>query len=394
MRFLSSVALICVLAVAGCGSKKQMTAKQRAHQQWYSARASVQVSLATDQLKSGNLDKARKTVDEALALDANNATAHVLSAKIAIEQGKLELAENELTIARHLNPRDAEPEYLTGVIYQRWQKPEVAYQHYQAAAEKAPTELAYLLAGAEMLVLLGQEDLALSQLQERAIYFEHAPAIRDAVGQLLMAKGDCARAADYFRQASILASEDPTIKEHLAVALFRTNQHREAADVLKRLTAKEPHAQRADLLAMLGECQLELGQSREARENFDAASRIDPGSPQVWLGLAKAALQLEDDRRSELSIRKALSMDPRQPEAHLLLGYLRLRQRKLNEALSAFQKANALQPGDTVSLCMIGLVLERMGHADQAMDHYGRALQIEPKDELAMKLMAGIDPAE
>src|SRR5215217_6818389 len=125
--------VVCVALLGGVGcSEKHQTQKQAATQQWNSARANVLFGLAKDQYATGNFDQSRKTITEALRLDPDNARAHVLSAKLAIEQGQLELAQRELEKAAKLNPKDAECDYLSGVVYQRWQQPQTAYDYYSS----------------------------------------------------------------------------------------------------------------------------------------------------------------------------------------------------------------------------------------------------------------------
>jgi tetratricopeptide (TPR) repeat protein len=289
-----------------------------------------------------------------------------------------------------LDPNYAEASYLSGVVFQRWQQPQQAFNAYKRASDLAPAELAYILAQAEMLVSMNQSADALTLLQEKVIYFEHSAAIRDAVGQLLMNEGRYSQAVEMLRQASILASDDDTIREHFALALFYNKDYRDAADVLHRLTKNDPYAKRADLITALGECQMQIGQHREARMSFETASQIDPSSAGVWLSLGKAAIAANDMKRAELSLRKSLSLQPNNSEAQLMLGYLRLRQDRLNDALAAFQKASALDRTDTVSLCMIGYVLEKLGRSEQGLQYYGQALQIRPNDELATRLMANV----
>src|SRR5688572_178214 len=95
-------ALTTAIALAtGCANgKKEPTIKQKAEAQWAGARSSVLASLAQDQYKSGSFDKCRKTVDDALALTPESAPLRILSAKLAIEQGQLERADQELAVAR------------------------------------------------------------------------------------------------------------------------------------------------------------------------------------------------------------------------------------------------------------------------------------------------------
>ena len=97
MRRRFAIALIAVSTLVGCSSqaRKEPTQKQAALQQWNSARAGVFYSLATDQFKTGNYDKARQTVAEALKMSPENSAIWVLSAKLNIEQSQLEAAERD-----------------------------------------------------------------------------------------------------------------------------------------------------------------------------------------------------------------------------------------------------------------------------------------------------------
>ena len=228
-------------------------------------------------------------------------------------------------------------------------------------------------------------------LQEKVNYFENSPAIRDAYGQLLVQAGRYGDAVDMFRQASVLAEDDLTLRERFGLALYYDKQYVEAADVLGKLLEKDDFKDRADLLAALGQAQLQTGKPRDARRSFETATEKDPSSSKIWLGLARAAMEANDFKRSELALRKAHSLEPKASEAYLLHGYLRIKQDRMKDALVSFERASSLDPTDTVSVCMIGYVYEKTGRQDKAMEYYGKALKIKPNDPLASRLMAGID---
>ncbi len=383
-------ALALALSAGGCQNGKEKN-HQEATARWNKARASVMASLANDQFRAGNLEECRRTVNAALKLDPRNPSLHILSARLGIEQGLLEAAEHELEEARKVAPNAAEAYYLSGVIYQRWQRSQTAYEFYTAASDKAPAELAYVTARAEMLVELGRTNEALALLQEKVNYFENSPAIRDAYGQLLVQAGRYGDAVDMFRQASVLAEDDLTLRERFGLALYYDKQYVEAADVLGKLLEKDGFKDRADLLAALGQAQLQTGKPRDARRSFETATEKDPSSSKIWLGLARAAMEANDFKRSELALRKAHSLEPKASEAYLLHGYLRIKQDRMKDALVSFERASSLDPTDTVSVCMIGYVYEKTGRQDKAMEYYGKALKIKPNDPLASRLMAGID---
>jgi predicted Zn-dependent protease len=238
----TGMSALLLALVAGCSSRPpEKTAKVEGVDRWNHARAGVQYSLARQQYEGGNLDDARKTVNNAAKFAPDHVLIKILSAKISIEQGQLEAADAELNRVRELDANNAEADYLTGVINQRWQKPEVAAGAYARACQKNPNELAYLLAQAEMLVQLEQSPKALEILREKLSFFENSPAIRDAVGQLLVQEGQYAEAAALLRQATALAPEENTFREHYGLALYYNKQYREAVSVLERLVNANGH---------------------------------------------------------------------------------------------------------------------------------------------------------
>lgn len=389
-KYLRSTVLL-LLSLGACSTAKEPTAQESARRQWNDAQSSVLIGLASDQYQNADFDKSRSTIDQAIRLSPTNAPAHILSAKLYIEGGQLELAEGELNVARRLDPGSAETDYLCGVIYQRWQQPQRALECFQYACDKAPSELAYLLAKAEMLVAMDRRDQALSLLQAKVAFFEHSGAIRDEVGLLLVQQGRYPEAIEMFRRGTILASDDLTIKEHLAMALFCNGQYSEAAGLLSDLLSDPQYAHRSDLMITLGECQLQSASPGDAVVTFQEASQISPDSSGVWLGLGRAELQLNNLRRSELALRHGLAVDDSSSEGHLLLGYVEMRQNRLGEAYASFTRANQLDPSDTVSLCMVGLALDRMGRGKEASDCFQKALKMKPGDQMAGQLLTNLD---
>jgi superkiller protein 3 len=386
-----TLTIILTAGNLGCQSNKaKQTQKQQAQKRWNAARASVLGSLAKGQFEAGNFDKARESLDEAQRLDPENVALRLLYAKLAIEQNHLEVADRELTVARKLDEKNAEADYLTGVVYERWQKHQDAHDFYAAAAQKNDKELSYVLAQAEMLVVLNRQDEAMSLLDRQTESFGNHAVLHDTIGQLHMTRGEYDRAVESLRHAHTLNSEDMSIREHLAMAHFFNRQYREAHDQVTRMLRDEQQSKRGELYVTLGECQMNLARPRDARDSFDRATKLSPSSPTAWLSHTKACLELNDTRRAELSLRKAMALAPEEPECHLMLGYLRLRQDRLTDAMVAFRKASVMDPRDPVSLCMIGYVLEKSGKPEQAVQYYGRALKLRPDDELATKLMASV----
>ena len=205
MRKSVRLSLALVLMLNACSTSKEPSAQEAAVKQWNETRSAVLVGLAGDQYQNANFEKSRTTIDQALRLSPGSARARLLSAKLYIETGSLEAAERDLISASQSDPTNAEADYLSGVVYQRWQQPARALECYQHACDKSPAELAYVMAKAEMLVAMGRHDEALTMLQAKVAYFEHSGEIRDEVGLLLVQDSRYPEAIEMLRRAGILA---------------------------------------------------------------------------------------------------------------------------------------------------------------------------------------------
>lgn len=379
-----SLVLTGLSATGGCAK----TNKKEAYHQWNAARAGVQGSLAAERYKLGSLDDARKAVDEAIKLDPENPTYHLLSARIYIEKNQLEQADQELASVRKVAPKNAEADYLAGIIYQRWQKPQLALDYYSQACEKAPGELQYLMARSELLVQVGKMDEAITLIESKLTYFEYSGPLRDLLGGLYMQQGKTPQAIEALHQASVLAPDDSVIREHLMRAYFKGSAYRDCLTQIDLLLKGEEFQKRADIYMLQGECQLQIGQFDAARQSLETSLEKNPSSIPARLSLAKVAIRKNDLDRADVALRGAAALDPNEPQVHLGLGYLRMRQQRWPDALSAFERAAELDPKDPVAICMVGLVYEKMGKPDAAMTQYGKALQMNPDNKLAKQLLS------
>jgi len=384
-----ALALAAAASTSGCGGKTP-DQKAEAQERWNNTRATILLGVAQDQYKAQDFDKCRETLNKASRMSPDAPQLHTLAAKVEIEQGHLELAEKELELARKFGPNDPEPYYLSGVIYQRWQKPQTALEFYRQSAQRAPAELSYVLAEGEMLVALDRSPEALTLLQSKVAYFENSGAIRDAVGQLLVQAGRYADAVKMYRQASVLAEKDDGIRERLAMAYFRNKQYRECAEVLTKLTAAEPFSKRADLLEFLGQCQTRIGDNRAAARSFAAACELTPTSARMWQNLGRAALEAGDLKRADIALRRSIGLEST-ADSHLLMGYLHLRQDHPDAALRSFKTASLLDKNDATSLCMVGYTLTKLGREQEAVAYFEQALRVKPGDDMAAQMMAQID---
>ena len=294
------------------------------------------------------------------------------------------------TIARKLDPKDAEADYLSGVVYQRWQKPQAALRvlhrrRREGTRRSWPTCWRRRRCWSRWTAPTRRWRCSRSKV----VYFEHSAVIRDAVGQLLMQQGKYheavddappgehprdrrpARSASTWRWRCSTTSSTARRSTSLAQAGART-----------RSTPSAPTCWLA-----LGECQL---QTRQAARRAATASRPPRSSSRRIAGVARPGQGGAGARTTcsapscRCARRIALDAEPARgaPAARLPPPAPGQAARRAGRRSS---KASALDRKDTVSLCMVGYVLRearpprrgdavlRQGAEDQAGRRAGDA---------------------
>ncbi|MEX2672418.1 MAG: tetratricopeptide repeat protein [Phycisphaeraceae bacterium] len=388
---LTLLTLGLVLSIAGCsGHQTRADAKNAAQERWGSARANISYSLAEQQFEVGDLDKAEKTVNEAISTHPDDPRYYDLSARIAMERGQLERAYRLLEHSISLDEERHESHYLHGVVQQRWQRYEPALESYEQAFAHRPDEPAALLAVAEMLVKLDRVDEAVERLEERLAYFANNAAIRTGIGRIHMMKHNYAKAVTAFREASVLSPEDQNIRELLALAAFADEQYGEVIRLLAGMLSDDANKDRVDLKIVLADAFMATENPVEARRIFLSITQEDPNDVNAWIKLAQASWMVGDDPRLTQATARVIALAPRRHEGYLLRGMAEHRKGEADAAIASFERASELAPSNTLPLILKGMTKEQAGDSDGAVAAYRAALAIEPDDRRAQELLAGV----
>jgi tetratricopeptide (TPR) repeat protein len=413
-RLLATISFILTAAaLTACAPKARMDVnREAASQRWQAARSQILFSLAQQQFDTGDLDKSEKTITQAISTDPDESRYHILYARILMERGELEKAFNVVDQAMQIDrkryedavaaasaigsdvkvpqPHNPEAHYTMGVILQRWQRYESALTQYDEAYHLAPDKVQYLLAVGETLVKLDRVDEAITRLQAKLVYFENNPAIRVAVGRMQMLKGDNAAAVRLLREAAVLAPDDPTIAEHAARAEMAAGLYADAAPRLIRILAHPSFESRNDLRLMLGECQVRLNQSADARKTFLEITRRDPNLVEGWLGLAELSLATGDRIRLTESARRLIALAPQRYEGHMIRGIIESQSGNIDAAIISFDDAARLAPQTAQPLILKGMALEQLGRRSEAIAAYQQALKVAPDNENIRRLISAV----
>jgi tetratricopeptide (TPR) repeat protein len=413
------LASVTVALISGCdavdASHREFVEKQKVI--FDRQKLDILYQVAEQQYKVGDLAKCRESIKPALATSTPYAPIHILAARVELEGGSLELAASELKTALSIDPSNAEPLYLLGVVYQRWQKYDTACDYYQQACDKKPSEALYVLAVSEMRITLGQLDKARQLLEDKAVYFEQSAAIRVALARIAELQHDTAAATRYYRDASLLLPEDKNLRWTYAMSLYDAGKYSDAARILEDLRRDPPTLPKApnsltridpkdadtdqeaatsvkvSLLKTLGECYISLQRPMDARDCFEEILRAQPANVSAYLSLGKTCLMSNDLSTTASAAQRALRYDPENVQAMILQAAVLQKRAKWSESIDMLNQASRLAPRDVTVLCMRGVSQLQLGQKDAAATSFEKALAINPADAWANELLAGMKPA-
>jgi tetratricopeptide (TPR) repeat protein len=140
--------------------------------------------------------------------------------------------------------------------------------------------------------------------------------------------------------------EDLGVAWLLGSALIRTGQRREGLALVDRV-AKEGNSAEAYLLA--GQTTLKLNEFERARDNAEAALRLNAKLPGAMTLKGMVLPYLGDNQAAITTLRMALAANPNDFDAHLNLGATLHTERQLPEAREHLERALQLQPDSVLA---------------------------------------------
>jgi Flp pilus assembly protein TadD len=385
--------------LAGCNSghgKHTSEGLAQAQQRMADMKAATSWDLARQQYLVGDLSKALDNVDQSIEYSPSVPKSHTLRGRILIELGQLEQSIESFKRAVAIDPAFHEAHYYLGIAMERVSDFERAGDAYETAANLDPSNSQYAIAAAEMLIELGYIERAEELLRSRTAMFEHNAGVRQTLGHLAMLRGDSADAVAMFREARLLAPDDLSVAEDLALSLASNSDWVEAEYTLRTLLKSKDFTDRRDLKRMHARALVAIDRPVEARTILLALTTDEAGRNdwQALIDLASVALILKDDARARLSARRALALVPDHPEPYAMLAAVQFRNGELEGALDSLNKAVERSRGDATPALMRGVVLSRLGRQAEAEASFNLALQIDPTDERAMRMIAGVGDDE
>ncbi len=201
-------------------SKALETVKQYASQRPKSA--PLQLFLGDRLLKSGSRTDARTAFAAAKAADPKATTADLFLSQLDVSEGKPDAARQTLAAVLAADSRNVTARLMLGIIEDKAGNYVAAAEHYRKVLEADPANivalnnLAYRLAND-----LNQPDEAIQLAQKVKEVAPDHPSVEDTIGWAFYRKGIFRTALVHLENAASKATDNMTIKYHLAMAYVK-----------------------------------------------------------------------------------------------------------------------------------------------------------------------------
>lgn len=379
--------MILVGLLAGCASEDMATARKNARANWSTTRAEIAFGVASDLMKTGQLQDAQAKCQEALQLDGSFIPARVLLARIHVEQGRYPQAIAELKKALSEEPKNVDARFLLAVATEKSGRLDEALKLYEETQKLDPTNADVVMAITEVLVALQRSEEAQAYLAKHMDLAASDPGMYELAGRLALMHRQYDKAADCFQQASDLDRKNVRYSETLGQAQFLAGRLEEAADTFSKLVSNPDYPGSAMAYVMLGDCHMGLDNVHAAHQAYTRATNLKSDSALAWIGLAKACVASEQFLQAETAARRAKAIDGRSVEAAMLLGYALLKQGRSADAASLLSAALRENGDSSTLLCLLGRAYAAQGDTQRAIRCYNRALEVEPASRVARQLL-------
>ena len=271
--------------------------------------------------------------------------------------GQLEPAAQACTTMARVQPNNADPHYLLGVIRDRQGRSGEAVDCFKR------------------FVTLKRAVNA-----RRRSFEDHRNL---GIALLRLQRRD--EAIECFQAALALRPNDPDLLRSLGIVLVEARRYEAAVASLEQALAIRPDAQ---TLSLLGDAQRHLGRHDAAVASFRKALAFNPAAAEAHTGLGVVQLETGAPEEAAASFQAALAANPKDANLHFNLGVTLKRLGRHEAAIASLRNAVAINPGHVQAQNSLGNSLKQAGQYDTALASYEAVLATAPEHANALSMQA------
>lgn len=351
--------------------------------EWPDAEASAElkVTLAQAWMAQGSLDDAAAAAAAALRLQPQLASAVLVDARVKARQGDLDAARKQVDELLARDARNAEAWTLKGDLLLAGSKDHAAaIDAYRQAATVQPDNVPAHAALISLYLVDRNLDAAAAQLEQLK---KAAPKSLQAAmldGQVALAKGDLQHAREQFQLVLRVMPDHVPALQSAGMVELGLDSLEQAESLLNRALLLAPNAVAPRMLL----AQTYLRQNQPAKARAMLTPLVDrPGVPvQVLLLAAQSYLVAGDAAKAEALFQRASKEAPGDPKIRTALALSHLAKGNPDSAVAELQAISATDAGVSADLAMIS-TLTRQGKIDAALKAADTLAKKQPDKPLA-----------
>ena len=330
--------------------------------------AATRLNAAGEYALLGDLENARRELQEAVRLEPGNPDLHFALAALCLSQHDTPSELAEYREAIRIAPYDNAPRrHLTEALL-REKHPEEAIREWKDFLVLSPRDLA----ASSSLV-----NLYLAQNDRSSAIVELRRSLRAS--------------SDTFANESDFVNARMYGLDRLADLLHQNREFDAAAEQYAYLLRFKPDD--STLHDHLGNVLFAQRRCAEASEQYREALRLQPDLPDAHLNLANCLLAMQKTDEAIAEYRRTLVLDPDNLESRSKLGEAYVRKGELNSAIEQFQQVLEDDPQNAAALAALGHAFYLNKDLASAVSALKQALSIEPHFPVAENELARISAA-
>lgn len=384
----------------------------------YELQADLHFQRGNAFLGMGDLVKATDSFQAALRSRSNAVLPVVGLAMVALRQEKFDEAEGLMDQAVAIDPNNAEVWNTNGIIAYGQGDVTKAVEHYKKALEQSEFHYAARLSLATAYLDLHRYAEAADELRWLRDQTADDPQVRYLLSVALRNSGDPDGAKEALSQAATIINtigfealkrdpprlllgglinyenrelesaynflngylrfkgDNPIALKLLGSTLLAMNKPEEAVRNLKYAVELVPDS--VELLNLLGDAYLRLGNYMQALGAFQEAERLQPGQPDLLhkLGVSLLAVNKREAAVKELEV--ALKNNPNGSLTAMVLSAIHLSLGNLPRAQEISEALVQREPSNSNALNLLATVYRSKGELARAREWYQKALAVDP----------------
>ena len=292
---------------------------------------------------NGQDQEAMDKFNACLLIDEKDDAAHFALAQIYLDQDNLDQAAVHTLKASQIDPKNEHYQSELAFMYLEVKKYSEAIAVFEKLLKKTPNNPTFYGGAAECYAKLGDVKKGLDLLNRMENNLGSNPAIVIEKFKLLVAAHRDEEAISVLKTAKKKFEDEPMIIANLVDYYLQHKRYQEGFDLLKELVAVDPNNGMA--LLMLGDMQMQSGDSKNGLQNLKSAIKTDgPSIDQkmnVLMALQGQEVMDPDMESLVLYMRKKY---PKEAKAHSITGDYYFKVNQIIEALEAYKSAVKCDP--------------------------------------------------